>query len=200
MNRTAAGFLSASVGVAVWSWFANGHINSNSSKSPNVPVAKSGETRSQSTEEPQIAPEKLVESEIWSRTLQTGFQTKPSSSVVEPLMSPVAPRPNVVDLNRTATPDVGLRLVGTVIEQGKSIAIAIDRAGKPGSRVLPRRKGARYFWSRTPHSHNQQHSAADPVVIDSVRRHIAVSSKRPVCSTAHVSGFEVGNKGGHSVP
>ena len=46
------------------------------------------------------------------------------------MTSPVSSRPNVVLPQRTASPDVGLRLVGTVIEQGRSIAIAIDRAGK----------------------------------------------------------------------
>ena len=131
MNRTAAGIIAASVGVGVWGWLADGHIieksaqdNSIAIKSPNGPVAGSRDTRTQSPDEP------LVASEIWARRLQSGFQTKSSSSVMEPMTSVVAPRTNVVIPQRSTTPDVGLRLVGTVIEHGRSIAIAIDRAGK----------------------------------------------------------------------
>ncbi len=137
MNRTAAGIIAASVGVGVWGWLADGHIieksaqdNRNATKSPTGPVAGSRDTRTQSSNEPIVASEILAASEIWTRRLQSGFQTKSSSSVKEPMASAVAPRPNVVIPQRSATPDVGLRLVGTVIEQGRSIAIAIDRAGK----------------------------------------------------------------------
>ena len=135
LNRTTAGILSAAVCVGVWGWMADGYIvektdrsNSNSKVSRNGPVATNKDIRSRSSDEQLVASELLNTSEIWNRSLQSGFQAKSTSSIALPMTSPVAPRPNVVIPK--ASPDVGLRLVGTVIEQGRSIAIAIDQAGK----------------------------------------------------------------------
>jgi hypothetical protein len=65
---------------------------------------------------------------LWSRPLQYGFRDKVDLSP-EPVAMP-SPSPPVVPLARTLVKDLGLRLVGTAIEAGQSIAIVVDQQGK----------------------------------------------------------------------
>ena len=130
MNRVSASILVAAIGVGVWGWFADGRLAEPSTRSNshiNKPLAVSSTEGSVSPN--RSSKESTSTSGIWSRKLQSGFIAKLSPTIAEPKTLSNVPLPNAIAPRSTA-PDAGLRLVGTVIEKGRSMAIAIDRAGK----------------------------------------------------------------------
>jgi hypothetical protein len=65
---------------------------------------------------------------IWTRPLQFGFRERLPP---KPLPAPAEmPRSTPATVHTPIHVDLGLRLVGTVIEEGRSTLIAIDRLGK----------------------------------------------------------------------
>lgn len=130
MNRLSISILFAAIGVGVWGWFADGHLTDPSARS-NRPIDKSLAVASTEGSGNQIrsSKESTSASGIWSRKLQSGFIAKSSPTIAEPKTLSNVPVPNAI-APRSAAPDAGLRLVGTVIEKGRSMAIAIDRVGK----------------------------------------------------------------------
>lgn len=130
MNRVSASILFAAIGVGVWGWFADGHLTEPSTRSDrhiDKPLAVASTEGSGSQN--RSSKESISTSDIWSRKLQSGFIAKSSPTNTEPRMLSNVPLPNAI-VPRSAAPDAGLRLVGTVIEKGRSMAIAIDRVGK----------------------------------------------------------------------
>jgi len=132
INRVAAMTLVTAVGVGFWGWIASRKISptlgtlteSNTVRRPSG-LAKSGpDAASQSSDKA------ILNSKLWTRNLQSGFRANRVDSVVENTNfikpAPALPLPAPV----LQLPDMGLRLVGTVIEKGRSMAIAIDRGGK----------------------------------------------------------------------
>ncbi len=131
MNRVSAAILFAAIGVGLWGWFADGKLVEKSTRSNseiNKPLAVSSNEDSRSQN--RSSKENTIASGIWTRKLQSGFVVRSSSTIAEPKTPTNVPLPKVIASPRSATPDTGLRLVGTVIEKGRSMAIAIDRVGK----------------------------------------------------------------------
>jgi len=128
LNLAACGMISIAVCVGAWGWLSGDRLTTQpldatrAVRAPLTSVDKNPEAKA-------IADD-LIVSEIWSRPLRGGFRTKTPTrpDSVKPPVVVVPPavnqRPNVT---RT---DLGLRLVGTVLEGGNSMAIAIDRQGK----------------------------------------------------------------------
>lgn len=131
MNRVSASILFAAIGVGVWGWFADGNLVENPIRSHskiNKPLAVSSNENSGSQN--RSSNENTIASAIWTRKLQSGFVVKSSSIIAEPKTPTNVALPKVIASPRSAASDTGLRLVGTVIEKGRSMAIAIDRVGK----------------------------------------------------------------------
>ncbi len=132
INRSSAAIVAATVGVLVWGWFAGSQlavINEGTFQSSRATMAEST-AKSKSSPVGQSNAKPLTESSVWTRRLQSGFSVKASAPIVENVIPNI---PVVSTPTATQTPksmDLGLRLVGTVIEKGGSMAIAIDRVGK----------------------------------------------------------------------
>lgn len=131
MNRMTIGILCAAIGVVVWGWIADGRIaeqqlkgESRINHSRTVPVAPGSGSQSE------ISKESKGLSDIWSRRLQSGFRAKSTQPIAELMMPAKVSVQNAMASTRSTRADIGLRLVGTVIEKGRSMAIAIDRLGK----------------------------------------------------------------------
>jgi len=130
MNITTAGMLVGAVGVGLLGWFADGYSVVGLSGAENtLEQGRRFSTAGNDASDRASTIESLLASEIWSRPLQAGFQIAQTQfeTVPKPLIDPT-PHPAVPQ--DAVVLDLGLRLVGTVVEQGKSMAIAIDRQGK----------------------------------------------------------------------
>ena len=132
MNITTAGMFAGAVGVGLLGWFTDGYGVAGLSEADNA-LKQGRRLSAASSAAPSASPssfDSLMASEIWTRPLQVGFQTTATQSETTPKPQLIAPTPQPVVPQRPAVSDLGLRLVGTVVEQGKSMAIAIDRQGK----------------------------------------------------------------------
>ncbi len=142
IDRATAAALVGALAVGLWGWFAasgltvqsiesarahDGGASGDGIKNDNTSTAKSFSTSQSPSNEPTRA-----DAHLWTRKLQSGFRIKSTSPVVQtpPKAEPSPPITNSMPAPATPTLEFGLRLVGTVIEKGGSMAIAIDRAGK----------------------------------------------------------------------
>lgn len=123
--RAAAGcFAAASLGIVAWAAWPIQTLSK-----PSI-AARKGSPHLQSTQVQSLdnPSDRNALSNLWSRSLQ-------GRSVAATAKAPVAkpkPRPafSVKPVVRSSPPlETGIRLVGTVVEQGRGIAIASDRSG-----------------------------------------------------------------------
>jgi len=138
LNLAAAGAISAAAMIGGWGWFSlwqedsqaqqqndSANIRGDRPSTSNDIVSKAkNDVENKDSKNPAMA------SNVWGRSLQHGFRLESSASttpqkppIVEAIVQ--APPPLPVPLVN----DLGLRLVGTVIEEGRSMAIAIDGLG-----------------------------------------------------------------------
>ena len=131
MNRSAAGMVLAAIAVGFWGWTSSSsspienseaHVSSKRIRPEQATESSTAPTASHSNGD--------ADSEIWSRPLQFGFRERSDSVASATAMSTTVPSAPVVVPKGTNSKDSGLRLVGTVIEQGRSMAIAIDALGR----------------------------------------------------------------------
>ncbi|TWT82572.1 hypothetical protein CA13_40350 [Planctomycetes bacterium CA13] len=95
------------------------------SQSANRPLSRSGTS---SSANPSLEQSHLEA--VWSRSLQGKLlSAKPPARPVAPTPPRIIVKPNVVPAVPIRT-DTGIRLVGTVVEPGRSLAIATDRQGQ----------------------------------------------------------------------
>jgi hypothetical protein len=130
MNFAAAALIVAAVLVGLWGAVVDG---------PDLPrgdglgsrFESAGDSPSSSTRTaaPPVATDVTAESDLWSRPLQRGFRAKAMVKVTPPV-APVIAAAQVASVAPQVVPDLGIRLVGTVMESGRSLAIVIDRQGK----------------------------------------------------------------------
>ncbi|MEQ1824847.1 MAG: hypothetical protein ABL921_02845 [Pirellula sp.] len=121
---TAATLLVASIAIAVCGW-----VFRDSSFEFAFETAQPAKPRTAAL--PMTTSDSLLvanDENVWNRPLQVGFREKPPKPSTLPAIESV-PSP-IVSLPRPASLDLGLRLVGTVLETGRSMAIAIDQKGK----------------------------------------------------------------------
>jgi hypothetical protein len=133
MNLIAAGVISAAALVGGWGWFSHWQEApqldklSNSANNATAITSKStGKFAGNVESNAQVGS--VLASDIWGRSLQNGFRAEapttiapPKPPIVEAVAPAVSPPPAISDL--------GLRLVGTILEEGRSMAIAIDGSG-----------------------------------------------------------------------
>jgi len=131
MNLCSVGALSAAVCFGAWGWLAS--LDSFDLDAPSLgrprttysrPEFDGRSARLQINESPSIA------TTVWTRSLQNGFRIP---KTIEKLATEarVATAVQKADSSEMAmTEDLGLRLVGTVIEEGRSMAIVIDKQGR----------------------------------------------------------------------
>ncbi len=132
MNLATAGIVSAAALIGGWGWFSQWQEDSRLEQERDSGSIKAN--RGSMPSDPKIGVESkpigdnVAASDIWGRSLQHGFRAEASTPVAPPKLPiveavvPVVPPP-------PATTDLGLRLVGTVLEEGRSMAIAIDGLG-----------------------------------------------------------------------
>ena len=136
MNLAAAGVISAAATVGGWDWFSLWQEDSQSqTDSANIrgdrPATSSdiaGKAKKEAENKDAISH--AMASDVWGRSLQHGFRLESSASTAPP-------KPPVTEANAEAIApppppainDLGLRLVGTILEEGRSMAIAIDGLG-----------------------------------------------------------------------
>ncbi|MCY2974806.1 MAG: hypothetical protein NTW52_09110 [Planctomycetota bacterium] len=136
MNLAAAGVISAAALVGGWGWFS--HLQEDSkfeqpSESTSIKASRALNpsditSKSKNELESNANSGSVASLDIWGRSLQHGFRAEASTTIVPPkppiveAVAPVIPPPPAIN-------DLGLRLVGTVLEEGRSMAIAIDGSG-----------------------------------------------------------------------
>ncbi len=136
MNVAAAGVISAAALVGGWGWFSQWQEDSqfeqpsdSASIKANRSLNPSDITSTSKNEiESKAQVGSVATSDIWGRSLQYGFRAEASTTIAPPkppIVEPVAP----IIPPPPAISDLGLRLVGTVLEEGRSMAIAIDGSG-----------------------------------------------------------------------
>ena len=130
MNLAALGFVSAAVGVVAWAWLSIPQLAPTYDPTTSETKATGKESMNDDNNDDSMTKRQaLIASDLWSRPLRSGFQLQ----TVQTTPSYVAPKPASPPLPSSpfaATTDLGLRLVGTVLEKGESMAIAVDRQGK----------------------------------------------------------------------
>lgn len=136
MNLAAAGIIFTAALVGGWGWFSQWQEDSQLEQPSNSAIIKTSralnpsDLSSKSKDELESSAKvgSLASLDIWGRSLQHGFRAEASTTVASPkpqiveAVVPVIPPPPVIS-------DLGLRLVGTVLEEGRSMAIAIDGSG-----------------------------------------------------------------------
>jgi len=140
MNLAAAGAISAAAAVGGWGWFslwqedfqAQTQTDSANLRSDRPATSSDIASKAKNEAENKDAISHAMASDVWGRSLQHGFRlessaftTPPKQPVVEANAEAIAPPPPPPP----AINDLGLRLVGTVLEEGRSMAIAIDGLG-----------------------------------------------------------------------
>jgi len=138
MNLAAAGVISAAAAVGGWGWFslwqedfqAQSQTDSANLRGDRPATSSDIASEAKNEAENKDAISHAMASDVWGRSLQHGFRLESSASTAPP-------KPPVVEANAEAMAppplpainDLGLRLVGTVLEEGRSMAIAIDGLG-----------------------------------------------------------------------
>ncbi len=132
INRTTVATLATALAVGGWGWFVSGQLAMQSSDAAfkNARRTSNDETTKPSSPHNSTNDPTPIDSKLWTRSLQSGFRAKPIAPFVERMVPviPAPPTPRIVPV--VPSTEIGLRLVGTVIEKGGSMAIAIDRLGK----------------------------------------------------------------------